>query len=105
MRFDDSLETVLSADMSTPFGAQSAWRQLVDLIGRGRAEATPDAMARLRALRDAVPVAVRAASARALADAEPPVDLVGLFAEDDAAVAATVLRAAQIGRASCRERV
>ena len=97
MRFDDSLETVLSADMSTPFGAQSAWRQLVDLIGRGRAEATPDAIARLRALRDAVPAAVRAASARALADAEPPVDLVGLFAEDDAAVAATVLRAAQLG--------
>ncbi|WP_338061595.1 HAMP domain-containing sensor histidine kinase [Sphingomonas pollutisoli] len=96
MRFDDSLETVLSADMSTPFGAQSAWRQLVDLIGRGRAGAGPETMARLRVLRDAVPVTVRAASARALAAAEPPAALVRLFAEDDAAVAAPVLRAARL---------
>lgn len=96
MRFDDSLETVLSADMSTPFGAQSAWRQLVDLIGRGRAEATPAAIARLRALRDAVPAAVRAASARALADATPPAALVRLFSEDDAAIAAPVLRTARL---------
>ncbi|WP_338056895.1 HAMP domain-containing sensor histidine kinase [Sphingomonas panacis] len=96
MRFDDSLETVLSADMSTPFGAQSAWRQLVDLIGRGRADATPAAIARLRALRGMVPATVRAASARALADATPPAALVRLFSEDDAAVAAPVLRTAQL---------
>jgi len=96
LRFDDSLETVLSADMSTPFGAQSAWRQLVDLIGRGRAEATPAAIGRLRALRDAVPATVRAASARALADAAPPAALVRVFSEDDTAVAAPVLRTAQL---------
>lgn len=96
LRFDDSLETVLSADMSTPFGAQSAWRQLVDLIGRGRAEADPAAMSRLRALRSHVPLPVRAASARALVCADPPAALVRLFAEDDASVAAPVLRSARI---------
>lgn len=92
MRFDDSLKTVLSADMATGFGAQSAWRQLVDLMGRGRMPVDEPALARLRLLRQAVPTAVRAASARALAFACPGVDLVGLFAEDELAIAAPVLR-------------
>jgi signal transduction histidine kinase len=96
LRFDDSLQTVLSADMSTPFGAQSTWRQLVDLIGRGRAVADDAAIGRLRGLRSHVPIAVRAASARALAYADPPAALVRLFAEDDAIVAAPVLRSARI---------
>lgn len=96
MRFDDSLETVLSADMSSPFGAQSAWRQLVDLIGRGRAPANEAAIARLRAIRGDVPPPVRAASARALAFATPPAELVALFAEDELAIAAPVLRAAHL---------
>ena len=48
MRFDDSLETVLAGDMSNPFGAQSGWRQLVDLIGRGRAPASEAAIERLK---------------------------------------------------------
>jgi signal transduction histidine kinase len=96
LRFDDSLQTVLSADMSTPFGAQSTWRQLVDLIGRGRADADDAAIGRLRGLRPHVPIAVRAASARALAYADPPAALVRLFAEDDAIVAAPVLRSARI---------
>ena len=34
LRFDDSLDTVLGADIATPFGAQSMWRQVTDLIGR-----------------------------------------------------------------------
>lgn len=96
LRFDDSLETVLSADMSTPFGAQSTWRQLVDLVGRRRAKADPATIAQLRALRAHVPAAVRAASARALAYADPPAALVRLFAEDDAVIAAPVLRSARI---------
>ena len=96
LRFDDSLETVLSADMSTPFGAQSTWRQLVDLIGRRRAKADAATIAQLRALRPHVPAAVRAASARALAYADPPAGLVRLFAEDDSVIAAPVLRSAQI---------
>ncbi len=92
VRFDDSLKTVLSADMATGFGAQSAWRQLVDLMGRGRAVVDESAIARLRVLREAVPASVRAASARALAFASPGPALVGFFAEDELAIAAPVLR-------------
>ena len=96
MHFDDSLETVLSADMTTPLGAASAWRQLVDLIGRRRAPPSAEAMARLETIRGAVPAAVRAASARGLEHAAPPVELVCLFAADAAEIAAPVLRGAQL---------
>lgn len=96
MRFDDSLETVLSAEMASPFGAQSTWRQLVDLIGRGRIAASGTAIARLRTIRADVPPPVRGASARALAAARPPAALVALFAEDEIAVAAPVLRSAAL---------
>ena len=96
MRFDDSLKTILAADMATGFGAQSAWRQLVDLMGRGRAAVDEPAIARLRLLRQAVPVEVRAASARALAFARPDAKLVGFFAEDTLAIAAPVLRTAML---------
>lgn len=96
MRFDDSLKTILSADATTGFGAQSAWRQLVDLAGRRRIADTGAAIARLRMLRGTVPAAVRAASGRALAFASPPADLVGFFAEDDLAIAAPVLRTAAL---------
>ncbi|WP_200910121.1 sensor histidine kinase [Sphingomonas sp. Leaf38] len=96
MRFDDSLKTILAADMATGFGAQSAWRQLVDLMGRGRAAVDEPAIARLRLLRQAVPLEVRAASARALAFARPDAKLVGFFAEDTLAIAAPVLRTATL---------
>ena len=96
VRFDDSLETVLAADMSSAFGAQSAWRQLVDLIGRRRVPASPAAIARLRAIRPMVAPPVRAASARAIAQADPPAALVRLFADDEISIAAPVLRMAAI---------
>ncbi len=96
VRFDDSLKTILSADMATGFGAQSGWRQLVDLMGRGRMPVDEPAIARLRLLRQAVPVDVRAASARALAFAKPDAQLVGFFAEDTLAIAAPVLRTAML---------
>ena len=94
MRFDDSLKTVLSADMGSGSGAQAAWRQLVDLMGRGRIPADDATIARLRLLRQAVPLEVRSASARAIAFATPGAALVGLFAEDTLSVAAPVLRTA-----------
>jgi len=93
VRFDDSLTTVLSADATSGVGARSAWLQLVDLIGRGRAPADTDTLAMLEDLRAVVPVEVRIASARMLARARPPAALVALFAADDAAVGAPVLRA------------
>ncbi|MCP3731799.1 HAMP domain-containing histidine kinase [Sphingomonas sp. MG17] len=96
MRFDDTLETVLAADVSTPFGKASAWRQLVDLIGRRRVPADPRALKLLNAIRGEVPAAVRAASARALELAQPPYALVTLCATDDIAAAAPVLRGAQL---------
>ncbi|WP_267380710.1 MULTISPECIES: HAMP domain-containing sensor histidine kinase [unclassified Sphingomonas] len=96
MRFDDSLKTVLSGDIVSGHGAQAAWRQLVDLMSRGRIAADEPVIARLRLLRQAVPATVRAASARALAFAQPPAALVGLFAEDELAIAAPVLRTATL---------
>jgi signal transduction histidine kinase len=96
LRFDDSLETVLSADMSTPFGAQSAWRQLVDLISRRRVPPGISAIAKLKAIRAHVPASIRAASARGVAFADPPAALVQLFAEDELAIAAPVLRTARL---------
>lgn len=96
VRFDDSLATVLAADTDSAFGAASAWRQIVDLIGRGRVAPLPEALDRLRSIRDAVPVATRAASARALAFSSPGPDLVALFAQEELAVAAPVLRTATL---------
>jgi signal transduction histidine kinase len=96
LRFDDSLDTVLAADIDTPAGAEAAWRQLVDLIGRRRARATPDAMARLAQLRAHVPSGARASSARALEHATPPIELVRFFAVDHSDIAAPVLRGARL---------
>ncbi len=96
MRFDDTLETVLAADLGTPFGIQSAWRQIVDLMGRRRVPADARALRILRAIRDDVPLSVRAASARGLEFADPPPPLVRLFAVDELAVALPVLRSARM---------
>jgi len=96
LRFDDTLETVLASDLGTPYGIQSAWRQLVDLIGRRRAVAGHRAMSVLRSIRDSVPLPVRAASARALEFADPPPPLVRLFALDELQVALPVLRSARM---------
>lgn len=96
MRFDDTLKTVLAADVSTAFGKASAWRQLVDLIGRRRVPPDPRAVDLLAIIRDAVPIAVRAASMRALAQSAPPVELVRLCAKDDIAVVAPLLRGARL---------
>lgn len=92
MRFDDVLETVLSTTQETPQAAAAAWRQLVDLVGRGRVVADEQVLQRLRALQAQVPATVRGASARALAGAEPPLALVALLACDEASVGTPLLR-------------
>jgi signal transduction histidine kinase len=99
LRFDDSLKTVLASDADNGFGAQATWRQLVDLLGRGKVPADADTLERLRALRPKVAMPVRAASARALAFTRPPATLVALFAEDELAIAAPVLRTATLDAA------
>lgn len=96
MRFDDTLETVLAADVSTAFGKASAWRQLVDLIGRRRIPDDARAIALLESIRGDVPIAVRITSARSLEMAEPPAALVKLCAVDEIAVAAPILRTARL---------
>ncbi len=96
MRFDDSLATILSADTATPFGAQTAWRQLIDLMSRGRVPADPPMLERLAELRDKVAEGVRIASARMLSTSRPPITLVSFFAQDTLPVAATVLRGVQL---------
>ncbi|WP_404338916.1 sensor histidine kinase [Sphingomonas sp. MMS12-HWE2-04] len=96
MRFDDTLETVLAADLNTPYGVQSVWRQLVDLTGRRRVAPDRRTMATLRGIRPKVPLPVRLASARALEFANPPAPLVRLFALDELRVAIPVLRSARI---------
>lgn len=96
MRFDDTLETVLAADVSTAFGKASAWRQLVDLIGRRRIPDDVRALSLLESIRDDVPVAVRITSARSLEMAEPPAALVKLCVVDEIAVAAPILRTARL---------
>ncbi|MBN8807453.1 MAG: HAMP domain-containing histidine kinase [Sphingomonas sp.] len=98
MRFDDSLDTVLAADASTPFGAQSAWRQLTDLIARRRVDSAA-AIERLRAIRSQIPAGVRSASARSVAFGDPPLALVALFAEDSPAIAAPVIAVARLSEA------
>jgi signal transduction histidine kinase len=100
VRFDDSLSTVLAADMTPGAGAEAAWRQLVDLTGRGRIAADPETLVRLSKLRAVVPPAVRAASARALAAAQPDAALVEFFAEDEPGVASPVLRHATLAEAA-----
>ncbi|QIG79925.1 sensor histidine kinase [Stakelama tenebrarum] len=96
MRFDDTLETVLAGDLTTPYGRHSAWRQLVDLIGRRRVPPDSRALATLNAIRNDVPTKIRAASARGLEYAEPPFALVSIFCVDEISVAAPVLRAARL---------
>lgn len=100
MRFDDSLDTVLAADMSGPAAVEWTWRQLVDLIGRRRAEgpsrAHDEAIARLHAIRPKVSRKARLAAARGLERANPPAALVALFADQELAVAAPVVRGARL---------
>ncbi|WP_294325778.1 histidine kinase dimerization/phospho-acceptor domain-containing protein [uncultured Sphingomonas sp.] len=96
MRFDDSLDTVLASDLTGEGARASAWRQLVDLIGRGRAAPDPRAIALLHDLRDGVPRTVRIASARDLEYARPPAVLVDLLATDVIEAAVPVLRSATL---------
>jgi hypothetical protein len=96
VRFDDSLKTVLAAEATSALGARAAFRQLVDLIGRGRAPADEQLLWRLTVLRERVPEPVRHAAARALALVDAPVPLVEFFVTDTPEIAATALRAVRL---------
>lgn len=99
VRFDDRLDTVLAAGQTPGLGAQATWRQLVDLMGRERYADEAALIGRLRDLRGQVPVAVRTSSGRGLAGAWPSATLVGLFGEDEPAVAEPVLAGVRLAAA------
>lgn len=99
MRFDDSLDTVLAADMSSPAATEWTWRQLVDLIGRRQSRGREDAIARLRAIRPQVSRAARLAAARGLERGDPPAALVALFVDQELAIAGPVVRGARLSAA------
>lgn len=96
VRFDDSLKTVLAAEATSALGARAAFRQLVDLIGRGRAPADEQLLWRLAVLRERVPAAVRVAAARSLALVDAPLPLVEFFITDTPEIASTALRAVRL---------
>lgn len=96
MRYDDALQTVLADDSESGIGAEAAWRQIVDLLGRRRAPPSDVALARLASLTSRVPLAVRAASARQIEGCNPPFALVQLLARDALPVAMPVLRSATL---------
>jgi signal transduction histidine kinase len=96
VRFDDTLGTVLAARLDTPAARAAAWRQIVDLVGRGRVAPDPAALDLLEAHRSSVALDVRASSARALFGARPPLELVRLLIADEIAVAAPILRSAAL---------
>lgn len=100
MRFDDSFETVLASDVDSGVAAQSAWRQIVDLVARGRAPFDDRARHRLESLRARVPRAIRVASVQALEAASPPAALIAFLATDDVAVALPLLRGARLSDAA-----
>lgn len=104
LRFDDTLETVLAADLTTPHGVQSVWRQLVDLAGRRCVSVDARVIAKLDDIRVQVPLAVRAATAaRALEFSDPPYALVRLLVLDELAVAAPLLLGVKLAAAEWME--
>jgi len=94
VRFDDSFETVLASDVDSGIAAQSAWRQIVDLVARGRVPFDDRARDKLESLRARVPRAIRVASVQTLESATPPAALIGYLVTDDVAVALPLLRGA-----------
>ncbi|USI72974.1 sensor histidine kinase [Sphingomonas morindae] len=95
MRFDDMLATVLARVPERPSARVTQWRQLLDLLAQRRAEdgdaLLEDALGRIRALRDVVPLGARRDAAASLAVRPLAPALVALVAEDVPAVAGALL--------------
>ena len=100
MRFDDRLTTVLAQPAEDAHDRAVRWRQLVELLARGRGSLDTDAARQaLDEVRDhssSIPESVRAAAARAVAGIKLPTELIALFASDGLSVAAPVLAAASL---------
>ena len=97
MRFDDRLKTVLAQPARSAHDRAVRWRQLIELLARASGPATAlveRARGEVRAERDHIDEQLRAATARAIARAQLPEDLVAFFAAATITVAAPVLAAA-----------
>ncbi|HEX6218766.1 MAG TPA: histidine kinase dimerization/phospho-acceptor domain-containing protein, partial [Sphingomicrobium sp.] len=100
MRFDDRLTTVLAQPAEDAHDRAVRWRQLVELLARGRgnldSDAARDAIEQVRAHAQTIPEPVRAAAARAVSGLQLPIELIAVFAGDGLAVAAPILAAASL---------
>ena len=103
MRFDDRLSTVLGLTAEAPRDRAVQWRQLVELVARGGGETDPALLARalerIAELRPALPDAVRASAARAIAGLPVPAGLLAIFAADRPEIVAPLLASAELDRA------
>ena len=104
MRFDDRIATALAWQADRPEGRTAQWRQLVDLLAQGPADAGDSdrdrAFELLRATRGAVDPAVRRQAARALAGRAAAPDLIAFFAEDSPSIAAPLIAQVRLERAA-----
>jgi signal transduction histidine kinase len=100
MRFDDRLETMLAMDPADSRARAAVWCQIVDLLAQARDQLSdqllPQVMERLRAWRSEVRVDRRRAVSAALSQHRVGHDIVALFGEDEAGVAAPILSVASL---------
>lgn len=99
MRFDDRLKTVLGRSGSDAGAKSIAWRQAVDLIAQGSDDSHADraeTFEMLERMRGQIAPAIRTSVAKGIASMPIPADLVRFFGKDIPAVAAPVLRGAQM---------
>lgn len=100
MRFDDRLRTVLDSPAEEPRDRSVRWRQLVELVARQGAAASPEllseAIAEIRTGAVLVDDQVRISTARAVSELPLPVELISAFATDRLSVAAPVLSSARL---------
>src|SRR5690242_10710174 len=95
VRFDDRLTTVLAQPAEDAHDRAVRWRQLVELLARGRGaldtDAARQALAEVAQHAPTIAEPVRAAAARAVAGLPLPTELIGVFAADGISVAAPIL--------------
>lgn len=106
MRFDDRLNTVLAQPAANPHDRAIRWRQLVELLARSNdlsSASAQRALEEILAQAPAIDPQLRAAAARAVAQASLPLPLVIVFAADSLVVAAPILSAASLQPSQWRD--
>lgn len=100
MRFDDRLGTLLGQHAVDASAKAALWAQIADVMAQDSERLSPDqrraGFERLRLWRDLVPAERRRITAAALSYHPLPAEMVDLFADDSARIAAPVLARAQL---------